>query len=234
MRPVLCVLASCAIVVLMQSPLAAASDFTRITRSLTDLPAPPQGQSEWIARSMRMNGLPMTIKSFSSRLTADDLCQHYESAGLRQHVATRRSRNGEWLLLAMNTRNETITVQAHNTVAGSEGTITVSPTLDVARLKIETKFPRPSTTSIVNLQEYDDEGIESELISLASTRSIAVEAQTFMDKLRRAGWQIQQRAAQSGGGRVIEAQKGAQHALLNLMRNQAQHGTAIVVVWKKS
>ena len=233
MRAVLCTLVALAIPALLPMRLAAASDFTRITRSLTELPSPPQGQSEWIARSMRMNGLPMTIKSFRSRLTADDLCQHYETTALRQHIATRRSRNGEWRLLSMNTRNEQITVQAHNTVAGSEGTITVSLTLDVTRLKVDTKFPRPSTTSIVNLQEYDDDGIEAEHISLTSARSIALEAQAFMDKLRRDEWQVQQHAAPSGS-RVIEAQKGAQHALLNLMRNHAQPGTAIVVVWKKS
>jgi hypothetical protein len=233
MRAVFCILASFSIAAAMFMNPAAASDFTRITRALTDLPAPPHGRSEWIARSMRMNGLPMTIKSFRSRLTADDLCQHYEAAGLRQHVTTRRSRNGEWSVLSIKARNELITIQARDTVAGSEGTMTVSPILEKARLNVVTTFPRPLSTSVVNLQEYDDEGIEAEFISLASSRSITVEGQAFMDKLQRDGWQIQQRPAQSGV-RIIEAQKGAQHALLNLMRNHAQPGTAIVVVRRKS
>jgi hypothetical protein len=218
----------------MHSTAALASDFTRTTRSLTELPAPPQGHSEWIARSMRMNGLPMTIKSFRSRLSADALCKHYAASGPRQHVATQQTRNGEWWVLSMSTRNELTTIQARDTVAGSEGTITVSPSLDAAQLHVDTTFPRPSSTAIVNLQEYDDAGVEAEFISLSSMRSVTVESRSFVDKLHRDGWQVQQRPAQPGSGQIIEAQKGAQHALLNLMRNRAQPGTAIVVVWKKS
>lgn len=219
---------------LMNTPRAPAGEFTRSTRALTEVPAPPQGQSEWVARSMRMNGLPMTLKSFRSRLTPDALCQYYEAMGNRQHVAIQRLRRGEWLVLSMNARDELITVQARQTLEGSEGTITVSPALTTVHLTIDTAFPHPATASIVNLQEYDDEGSEAEHISLASARSVAVETQAFIDRLQRDGWQARRRSTRAGGGQVIEAQKGAQHALLNLMRNHAAPGTAIVVVWRKS
>lgn len=214
-----------------------ARDYTAITRSLTDVASPPQGESAWVARSMRMNGLPMTLKSFQSRLTTDSLLRHYESTlGTRATASTFRTRQGDWRTLSIRSRDELITIEARGTLAGCYGTITVTPTLDAARLRIETTFPRPVTTAVVNLQEFNDDGIEAEHISLSSKRSIVVEANAFAQELQRDGWQIvrAQPMRSASAGRVLEAQKGAQQALLTMTRDNVQPGTSIVVVWKKS
>jgi hypothetical protein len=47
--------------------------------ALPDLAAPPQGTAQWIARNMRMNGLPMSLKAFESRLAPDAVLAYYES-----------------------------------------------------------------------------------------------------------------------------------------------------------
>jgi hypothetical protein len=60
-------------------PPAQAGSLARATEALPDLGAPPQGSTQWIARSMRMNGLPMTLRIFESRLPPDAVLSHYES-----------------------------------------------------------------------------------------------------------------------------------------------------------
>ena len=217
---------------------AGSDDLINLTKKLPDVPAPPQGEVWWISKSMRMNGLPMTLKNFRSRLSAEAVCDYYRfSARSRADSEVLRSRSGDWSVLSIKSRNDLVTVQVRPTLLGSEGTITVSPPPEAIRTKVETRFPRPPTSSVVNLQEYDDDGMEAEHISMTSSRSVGVEAQAFVQKLNRDGWQIILREPMQATprGQLIEAQKGVQHALLSLMPDNARPGvTAVVVVWKKS
>jgi hypothetical protein len=213
-------------------------ELSSLTKELPDVPAPPHGDVWWISKSMRMNGLPMTLKNFRSRLSSDEVCEYYRSsARAMTNNEILRSRSGDWSVISIRTRRNLITIQVRSTLLGSEGTIAVSPPPETAQLKIATAFPRPATAEIVNLQEYDDEGTEAEHITLRSARSVGLEAQAFVQKLTRNGWQITLREPMQvvAGGQVIEAQRGAQHALLSLMPDKARPGnTSIIVVWRKS
>lgn len=208
----------------------------RIT--LPDLAAPPQGSTQWIARSMRLNGLPMSLKAFESRLSPGAVLAHYESElkSSGSHEAC-RSANSPWQVLMLRSREHFITVQARAASAGSEGTILVSPALDPAKLELRTDFPRPSTVRIVNLQQYDDSGMQSEHISLYSERAPYIEAQAFSQLLITNGWNIidTRPTRESHRGFVLEAQRQAEQALLVIIPDAVRPATtAIVVTWKKS
>ncbi|HEY6643038.1 hypothetical protein [Povalibacter sp.] len=215
-----------------------AGPLSRLTAQLPDLPAPPQGSVHWIAQSMRMNGLPMTLKTFESRLAPAAVFAHYEAIAPRWgHSEFRRSRSGTQQRLSIRAAGHLITVEAVATVSGSAGTIAVSSSPERAPATTGSRFPRPATARLVNLQEYEDDGVESEHLSFSSTRSIAIEAAAFGDTLQRDGWQIlrQQPMQTSSRGMVIEAQRGAQLALLTLQPDRSQPAaTAIVIVWRKS
>lgn len=211
---------------------ANAGAIARLTASLPDIGPPPQGEVQWIARSMRMNGVPMTLKTLRSQLQPQELFDHYEAQRRgREHSESRRSVRGDWQVLAIKSHRHYVTIQVRQSVEGSDGTITV--TAIPATPRIATDFPRPLTTKLVSLQEYDDGGIESEYISLSSPRAVAVETQAFVYELTRDGWQARQRPAKRGA--VIEAQRGAQQAFVTLQPDSAQPSiTAIVALWKKS
>lgn len=205
---------------------------------LPDLAAPPQGSAQWIARNMRMNGLPMSLKAFQSRLSADAVLAHYESE-LKSSGShdVRRSVNSPWRVLILKSPDHFITVQARAVSAGSEGTILVSPALNPAKLELQTEFPRPSTARIVNLQQYDDAGMQSEYISMSSERSPFIEAQEFSQLLITSGWNIidTRPTRERYRGFVLEAQRQAEQALLVIIPDAARPATtAIVVTWKKS
>lgn len=210
----------------------------RTTAALPDLAAPPQGTAQWIARSMRMNGLPMTLKAFESRLSPESVLAHYESQlKLSGSHEARRLMKAPWQLLMLRSHENFITVHARAARTGSEGTILVSPALDPARLRLRTEFPRPATARIVNLQQYDDAGMESEHISLSSNRTPFVEAQAFSRLLIRNGWTMTDTrpTQETHRGFVLEAQREAEQALLVIFPDTANPAsTAIVVTWKKS
>jgi hypothetical protein len=226
------------LLVSLLAPTSHAGALARITDQLPELHAPPQGETQWVAKSMRMNGLPMTIKSFRSRLSALDVLHHYE-AWTRGRYANESSqaKNGDWHVLALRTNEHYISIQARDGQNGSHGTIAVSAKLEGRQLKVESRFPRPIPSQIVNLQEYEDFGMESEHISLMSVRAPQVEAHTYASLLRREGWQLirEQPTREVTRGYVIEAQKGAQHAIVTIVPDQTDASkTAIVIVWKKT
>lgn len=221
---------------LIFGPAADAGALLRETQQLPDVAAPPGGQSFWVARAMRLNGVPMTIKSFASPSNADEVLHHYERQ-LRTSVElkTKRTQEATWRVLAVMAPDYFITIRARDTARGAEGTIAVSPLLTTVRRAARTSFPHPASARLVNLQQYDDAGIEAEHISLASVRSVTIEAREFASLLTQQGWQLLRSEATSNRrGHVIEAQKAASLAFIHLQRMQVGGDTSITVVWRKA
>jgi hypothetical protein len=214
---------------------AHAGSLSRMTEALPNLSAPPQGSAQWIAKSMRMNGLPMTLKIFESRLTPDAVLSHYESSASGSHES-RRTTNSPWQVLMLKSADHFITVHARAVAHGSEGTILVSPVLEPASLRMRTEFPRPASTRVVNLQQYDDDGVLSEHISLSSNRASFTELQDFSQLLISEGWTVvdTRPTHEVQRGFVLEVQRQAEHALLVIVPNTARPTTtAIAIVWRK-
>jgi hypothetical protein len=216
---------------------AGAGSLSRATEALPTLGAPPQGSAQWIAKSMRMNGLPMTLKVFESRLTPDAVLSHYEgfvkASGSHE---SRRMTNAPWQVLMLKSADHFITVHARAVAHGSEGTILVSPALEPATLRMRSDFPRPASTRIVSLQQYDDDGVQSEHISLSSNRASFTELQEFSQLLIGEGWSVVETrpTLEVQRGFVLEVQRQAEHALLVIVPNAAQPATtAIAITWRK-
>jgi hypothetical protein len=216
---------------------AQAGSLSRATEALPDMSAPPHGSAQWVAKSMRMNGLPMTLKVFESRLTPDAVLSHYESfvkaSGTHE---SRRTINTPWQVLMLKSADHFITVHARAVAHGSEGTILVSPALELASLRMRSEFPRPASTRIVNLQQYDDDGVQSEHISLSSNRASFTELQEFSQLLIGEGWSVldTRPTQQVHRGFVLEVQRQTEHALLVIVPNAAQPTTtAIAITWRK-
>ncbi len=217
---------------------ANAGGIERSTSALPQLGAPPQGEAQWIARSMRHNGLPMTLQSFHSRLSAEEVLQHYEARAKNESAReSARSHRGEWQVLALKGARYFATIQARDAAPGSVGTIMVTADPAHAETSLATRFPLPSSMRVVTLQQYEDRGEQAEHISLVSTRSPHIEALSCAQVLSRSGWQLVQDAPARSiqRGYVIEAQKGASHARLTFMPDRSNSGrTAIIIVWKKA
>lgn len=209
----------------------------RQTSELLDVGAPPNGTALWIARAMRLNGVPMTMKAFSSPANSDEVLHFYERQ-LRNgsDTKTRLGYEGSERVLAVMATGHYVTIRARNTTHGCEGTIAVSPPLATLKPHKHTTFPRPPTARVVSLQEYEDEGIEAEHISLTSERAPEHEGRAFATQLTRRGWQLlrSEPALDRHGGYVVEAQKATQLAQINLRRDDRSRDTTIVIVWRKT
>ena len=215
---------------------AHAGEIASLTAGFPEPVPPPNGEAQWVAQSMRMNGLPMTIKAFKTAASVDEVIYFYERWWRGKGKADyTRSQRGEWRVLGIKTDEHYITVQARSTLGGAEGTIAVSA--DPGKVqRVQTRFPHPKSATVVTLQEYEDFGMQSEHITLLSQRAAGVEAREFAAILVRGGWQVvlDQRAKKTSG-HMLEVQKDAQHAQLSFMPGRELGATtAVTVVWKKS
>jgi hypothetical protein len=207
--------------------------------ALPEVAAPPLGETQWVAERVRLNGLPMSIKTFNSALDVDDLFHYYESWARSNGMKdTQRSNRGEWQVLALRSTQHFVSIQARQTSRGSEGTIAVSPMLEAARPGLATRFPYPRSVRLVSVQEYVDGDLASEHLSLLSSRGVTTEARAFSELLLLDGWQLARNepATTILRGHVIEAQRGAEHAVVTLQPDQTRSTatTVIIVIWKKS
>jgi hypothetical protein len=209
------------------------------TRALPQLPAPPQTRMEWIARSMRMNGLPMTIASFDSSLPPTAVLQHYShwwtTTDLGSRGTTQVLREGGWQTLALSSPRLLITVRATQVRSGSQGTVVVSPNPSQVTFRTTSTFPRPANAQILSLQEYDDAGTRAECISFSSPRPISIAAHEFTQRLLQSGWNVYRSHASEAyaPGHVLEAQRGSDMAQLTFTPGNTS-GSHVTVIWKKA
>jgi hypothetical protein len=208
------------------------------TLQLPRVPPPPAGTAQWVAERMRLNGLPMTLQSFDTRMEVDALLHHYEQwARGAIGAETFRTRSGDWQVLSLRSDAHLITIQARANGGGSHGTIAVSPRLEKRAVALVSLFPLPRSLRIVTLQQYDDAGMQAEHIGVLSERAPHIEARALATALTAAGWQVtRERPAQrTPRGYVLEAQKGAQHASIVVLPDRANATrTAAIIVWRKA
>lgn len=226
-----------ALLLICVSTSGVAASIARQAAKLPDIAAPPGGHAEWVARAMRLNGVPMTIKSFTAKSNADEVLHHYERT-LRTSAdsQTRRTQEGQWQILSVMNEHSYVTVRATNGVDGATGTVTVTPSLEDAQPHKHTRFPHPNSAQLISIQEYEDEGVEAEHLSFVSRRSAAVEGHQFAAVLEQRGWQVL-RDEPSGRARtahVVEAQNASALAFIHLRRADTGGLTTILVVWRKA
>ena len=228
----------CCLCLLVFSALTHASELTRITARFPSVPSPPQGSVQWIAKSMRMNGVPMTLQSLRSKLSPEAVLHYYESWSKQQSSAQSvRTRIDREEALTIKVGDYLISIRAQRGASGTHGIITSSLASLKGNNRVTTAFPAPSHLRLVNLQEYEDEAGEAEHLSFVSTRAPHVETSALARSLEDAGWKLlhQRPMRETMRGYVIETQKGAQHAQLSILPSaDLALGARILIVWKKS
>jgi hypothetical protein len=214
---------------------AHAGAIARAVEKFPDLPAPPQGEAQWIARSMRMNGLPMTIQVLYSHSTPDEVVHFYESWA--KHVSgaqTKRSHTHDTEILSIRSNSFLITLELQQVVTGTQGTIVTSSPPERATLSTKTDFPHPMSWRVANLQQYDDAGKETEHITFTSAQGPAHDAQIIADLLASSGWTLVNERASSANAFLVEAQHDAELARI-VITSDVDHrvSSLVTVLWSK-
>jgi hypothetical protein len=219
----------------MQMSAAHAGSISRAVSAFPDFPSPPQGEIQWVARSMRMNGLPMTIQTIVSRNTPSEVIHFFESwASGETGVKTRRWHTRESEVLSIRARSYLATIELEHVVNGTQGTIVTSSPPEKATLNTSTEFPHPSSWRIANLQQYEDYGKETEHITYTCGHSLVSEAQAMIGVFASSGWTLINKSSASADEVTLEAQRNAQLAQVVITSDKTHRANAVAtVLWSK-
>jgi hypothetical protein len=214
---------------------AHAGSIARAVEKFPDLPAPPQGEMQWVARSMRMNGLPMTIQALYSHSAPDEVVHFYESWATHVSGAqTKRSHTHDVEMLSIRSNSFLITLELRHVITGTQGTIVTSSPPERATMSTKTKFPHPTSWRVANLQQYDDAGKETEHITFTSEQAPAHDAQAIAELLASSGWTLVNEHASNAYEFLVEAQHDAELARV-VITNDVDHrvNSLVTVLWSK-
>jgi hypothetical protein len=214
---------------------AHASSLSKAVAAFPDLPRPLQGETQWVARSMRMNGLPMTIQSLTSRSVPSEVIHFYQSwATQRGGAQTRRWRTHDSEVLSIRAASYLVTIELRQVVSGSQGTIVMSSPPEKAMLNTVTEFPHPTSWRVANLQQYEDDGKETEHITFTSVHVPASEAQAIMEMLAANGWILISKHSSRVNDFSAELQRNTELARV-VITSGTDHlaNTLVTVLWSK-
>lgn len=192
---------------------------------------------EWIAEQIVMNGLPMSIRGFTSDKTPDEVLQFYERKWKARGLAqTAKSDYGDAKTVGMEYRSHYYSVQVEERSFGSEGVLTVSQAFSELNPDKETRFPLAPGSEVVSKVESRDLAARAETLVVTNRSSVASNASYFKTALSRDGWVQQSFAAEAPAGeRVLNFQRGSHLCQVTIVKHSPQYPgrTVVLVHWIK-
>lgn len=191
-------------------------------------------QASWAAERMAMNGVPMTIRTFTSHRSAERVLSFYEKRWLAVGLTPRRTGYGEYQTIGAANDEVFFSVQVRDERGGSEGRITVSRR-DHAGSK-RTEFPLPRRTETVSKIDSLDAGTRAESIVAYAPGSPLENATWFERELVRQGWSRDPYVTEdTTSEKVLAFQRNAELCQLTLVPNQPGYRgkTMLLIHWIK-
>lgn len=214
---------------------ALAEDPLKASLSLPSLDAPSELGMQWVAPSMALNGLPMSIREFDTRWSSADVLDFFEREYAGDKAVRRNDDNME--SLGWRDGDYYFSVQAQGTANGSIGQLVVSLAPEMGEPDLDTKFPMPPGAQVVTKIDSLDFGQVAETLTLLTTRSPSATLRWYRSQMPRQEWHLIpfQGQVNSKQGQ-LQFQRGAQHCQVTVSKGGADYGgqTVVLATWIKS
>ena len=163
-----------------------------------------------VGESMRVNGVPMTVRAFVSNAPAGQLLDQVTEQWKRQpgSAEVKRTDSKAWLILNQTVGEQHRSLQVRTNAAGrSEGYVAVSSPSQARTPKLEVRLP--AQVEAVSIVDSVDRGHASQQVLAVSRRSAEATAAALEASLKADGWQ---RYVMRKDGRQVRfaANRGAQ------------------------
>jgi hypothetical protein len=200
-----------------------------------ELPLPPKADVQWIAQSMRVNGMPTRVQQFQSRASRAEIVEYYRAhwmGGYPQKPSVKAvkdstvvgQRHGPYLM--------TVTVRDAPR-DGSQGLIAVA---QVAGSKVDLEpgeLPLMPGAHVVRVVESDDPGKHSRDLIVINPQPPRSVAQFYLASLQNAGWQRVQlndipHTERGGGGSFMAFARGGSEMQISVVEPAKSKGTWLI------
>jgi hypothetical protein len=173
-------------------------------------------QTVWVAENVVHNGVPMSIQSFKSAASVDNVFAFYQTQWanpVREGVpGFVRSEAGGWQVISRLEHGVNMVVQAKaGEQGGSEGFISEAKisAITVDEKKIS-RFPRMSGSDVVSMTESSDAGRNANTFILTNHFSVESNSTYYQSKFEEMGWDKVLSEVNVGTSVLMFNSKGAQ------------------------
>jgi len=188
-----------------------------------ELPLPPKADVQWVAQSMRVNGMPTRVLQFQSRASRAEVVEYYRAHWTGAYPLKPSVRAvGDETVVGQKHGPYLMTVTVRDAARdGSEGVLSVA---QVAGAKTDLDpggLPMMPGAHVVRVVETDDPGQHSRQLMVVNPLPAPSVLQFYQSSLQDAGWQQIQlndvpRTAQGGGGSLLVFARDASQMQLSI------------------
>ena len=200
-----------------------------------ELPLPPKAEVQWVAQSMRVNGVPTRILQFQSRASRAEVADYYRAywTGAYPHKAAVQPL-GDATVVSQMHGPYLMTVKVEDAArGGSRGLISVASVLGSKPDRDPGELPLIGGAHVISVVESDDPGKHSREVLIRAPQPAASVAQFYAASLENTGWrQIQdnETARNPGGaaGRFLVFGRDGNEMQLSIVETPKVRGSVIV------
>lgn len=196
----------------------------------------PEMDVEWVAEQILYNGIPMSIQNFKTTKPAMEVIEYYKDQW--------ENRVAEETVQQIKTIGTEIdgyyfSVQIQELGLGTQGTLTVTPSLNSHRVQASnnTEFPLIPDSLVISKIESMDRGVQSETLIAVNKDSVIDNENWLSIELVNQGWQRQENDTSISiqQNQPITYQRGKQLCQITLIGDDPrfQGSSMILVNWTK-
>lgn len=215
-------------IISLVSVLTNAQSFTKSATPWPEFPEPPKSKVEWISNDMRVNGFPMKILHFNSKVGKAEILAYYQahwdipdkSLGLPAAAKVKGaviSQVGKDTVIGKIHGPFYMSVKVKDKgLSGSQGTMTTSMILGVTADINPKGIPAPSDAKAISVIESADFGKQSKQVLFVSRNSVSSIKSFYQLSLPASGWTL---LDLHGDGR---SQNGVSGFVMTFVKNKQQ------------
>lgn len=159
-----------------------------------EVPLPPKAHVQWVAQSMRVNGVPTRVMQFQSRAGRGEITEYYQAywSGGYEHKPSVHAL-GEATVVGQMHGPYLMTLKVEDAARGtSVGLISVAQVIGSKVDRDPGELPLMTGARVISVVESDDPGKHSRAVTIVSPQPASSAAQFYQASLVNAGWlQIQ-------------------------------------------
>jgi hypothetical protein len=182
-----------------------------------ELPLPPKADVQWIAQSMRVNGMPTRVQQFQSRASRAEIVEYYRAhwmGGYPQKPSVKA------------VKDSTVVGQRHGPYLM---TVTAGSKVDLE----PGELPLMPGAHVVRVVESDDPGKHSRDLIVINPQPPRSVAQFYLASLQNAGWQRVQlndipHTERGGGGSFMAFARGGSEMQISVVEPAKSKGTWLI------
>ena len=154
------------------------------------IPLPPKAEVQWVAQSMRVNGVPTRVMTFQSRVSRGEIVEYYRAhwSGGYEHPASLHAL-GDSTVVGQKHGPYLLTVKVEDAAHGaSQGLISVAQVVGSKEDLAPGELPLMNGAHVVSVVESDDPGKHSRAVMIIGPQPPSSVAQFYQASLVNAGW----------------------------------------------